>query len=120
MLRHLKNLIELTLYAGISCGVAFFTRLNPAFYYPVLLLRLSILAYCVYVIAVAEGNRHLALVLGGAVFIGWFGGYWDLIEVYLHYDYARIFYYIALIIAIPIIATSLYLQWSYGKNRSSR
>jgi len=80
MLRHLKNANELILYASISCGAAFIGRLYPAFYFPILLLRLGIAGYCLYVIAGAEGNRDFAILLGGALFLGLVGGYWDLIQ----------------------------------------
>ncbi len=85
-MRHLKNANELVLYACISCAAAFISRLLPALFFPILLLRLAIFLYCVYVVANLEKNRELALVIGSALFIGMIGGYWDLIEVYLKYD----------------------------------
>lgn len=89
-MRHLKNANELVLYAAISCGAAFIGRLFPALYFPILLLRLAIFLYCIYVIAKLESNRELALILGTALFIGMIGGYWDLIEIWLRYDLAAI------------------------------
>lgn len=85
-MRHLKNTNELVLYAAVSCGVAFIGRLVPALYFPILLLRLAIFLYCIYVIATLEKNRELAMILGTSLFIGMLGGYWDLIEVWLRYD----------------------------------
>lgn len=85
MLRHLKNANELVLYASISCGAAYLARLNPPFHFPILLLRVATLGYCGYVIACAEGNKDLAIVIGGAMLIGMIGGYWDLIEVHSRY-----------------------------------
>lgn len=85
-MRHLKNANELVLYAAISCGAAFIGRLFPALYFPILLLRLAIFLYCLYVIATLERNRELAMILGSALFIGMIGGYWDLIEIWLRYD----------------------------------
>lgn len=85
MLRHVKNINELVLYASISCGLAYTARLNPAFQFPILLLRLGTLGYCGYVIAIAENNKDLAIVVGGAILIGTIGGYWDLIEVHTKY-----------------------------------
>lgn len=89
-MRHLKNANELILYAAISCGAAFIGRLFPALYFPILLLRLAIFLYCLYVIATLERNRELAMILGSALLIGMVGGYWDLIEVWLRYDLAAI------------------------------
>lgn len=89
-MRHLKNANELVLYAAISCGVAFIGRLFPALYFPILLLRLAIFLYCLYVIAVLERNRELAMILGSALFIGMIGGYWDLLEIWLRYDLSAI------------------------------
>ncbi len=89
-MRHLKNANELVLYAAISCGAAFVGRLFPALYFPILLLRLAIFLYCVYVVASLEKNRELALIIGSSLFIGMIGGYWDLIEIWLHYDLAAI------------------------------
>ena len=85
MLRHLKNTNELVLYASISCGAAYLARLNPPFGFPILLLRLGVLGYCGYAIAITEGNKELAILLGGAMLIGCIGGYWDLIEVHQKY-----------------------------------
>jgi CDP-diglyceride synthetase len=89
-MRHLKNLNELVLYASVSCGCAFVGRLFPALYFPVLLLRLAIFLYCAYVIANLEQNKELTLILGSAILIGMIGGYWDLIEVWLRYDFNSI------------------------------
>lgn len=90
MLRHLKNSQELVLYASVSCGMAFLGRLLPAFYFPILLLRLGILFYCLFIIFKAEGNKELALIIGASLFIGMVGGYWDLIEIWLRYDLSTI------------------------------
>jgi hypothetical protein len=120
MLRHLKNINELVLYAGLSCLVAFLTRLNPMFFFPVLMLRISILSYCIYIIAGAEGNTAIACIISTAVIVGWIGGYWDLIEVYLHWNSTEIIKNIMLVMAIPILCFALYLQWNYGKNPSRR
>jgi hypothetical protein len=90
IMRHLKNINELVLYAVISCGVAFIGRLVPAFYFPILLLRLAIFLYCLYVIASLEKNRELAIIIGTSLFVGILGGYWDLIEIWLRYDLSAI------------------------------
>jgi hypothetical protein len=90
MLRHLKNLNELVLYASFSCGAAYVGRLVPAFYFPILLLRLSIFLYCLYVIASLEKNKELAIILGGALLVGMIGGYWDYIELLIKFDFPKI------------------------------
>jgi hypothetical protein len=120
MLRHLRNATELSLYAGFSCSSAFLVRLHPSLFFPVLLLRLAILGYCWYVIAKAEGNKELATVLGAAVTLGWIGGYWDFIEVYLNYDQQTIIFWLTVMILVPIASFALYLQWNNGKNKENR
>lgn len=107
MLRHLKNLNELILYASISCGAAFLSRLFPAFLFPILLLRLGILAYCLYVIATIEKNREFAVILGGAIFIGAIGGYWDYLEIYIRYNQGIIAKLLSLLTFVFLASTGL-------------
>ncbi len=115
-MRHLKNANELVLYAAISCGAAFIGRLFPALYFPILLLRLAIFLYCVYVIASLEKNRELALIIGSALFIGMIGGYWDLIEIWLRYDLGAI----AQLITITLLfIASLFGLFIYMKNNAT-
>lgn len=90
MLRHLRNSQELVLYASISCGASYIGRLLPPFYFPILLLRLGIFAYCFYVVANLEKNKEFAIVLGGALFIGMIGGYWDYLELLIKYDSPKV------------------------------
>jgi hypothetical protein len=115
MIRHLKNFNELVLYASISCGLAFFARVNPTFYYPVLLLRIAVLAYCFYVIYNIEANKIFGILLGSSVFLGLIGGYWDLIELHLRFNQSKILSNAVLIIAAPFIFSGLWLQWHQGK-----
>ena len=110
MLRHLKNANELVIYASISCGAAFIGRIFPAFYFPILLLRLGISGYCLYIIAGTEGNKELAIILGGALFIGMLGGYWDLMEVWLRYDSHRIVSTVMLVGCVLLIALGIVLH----------
>ena len=98
MLRHLKNFNELCLYASISCGLAFFARLNPAFFLPILLLRLCILIYSFFIIGRIEDNRIFGYCLGASIFVGLVGGYWDVIELNLAYNQQQIINIIALIL----------------------
>ncbi len=115
-MRHLKNANELVLYAAISCGAAFIGRLFPALYFPILLLRLAIFLYCLYVIATLERNRELAMILGSALFIGMIGGYWDLIEIWFRYDLAAI----AQLITITLLfIASLLGLFIYVKNNAT-
>lgn len=120
MLRHLKNSIELVLYAGASCGVAFFARLFPAFYYPDLLLRIGVFLYCLIVIFHAEGNRLFAALLGASIFLGLVGGYWDLIEVFLNFDADRITGMLSLLLGIVIAGLFVYYQWVLTNGRSRK
>jgi hypothetical protein len=110
MLRHLKNANELILYASISCGAAFIGRMYPAFYFPILLLRLGVAGYCLYVIAGAEGNRDFAILLGGALFLGMIGGYWDVIEIHLRYNSEKIVSSVMLVTCVLLIAFGLILH----------
>lgn len=110
MLRHLKNANELVLYASISCGAAFIGRVFPAFYFPILLIRLAIFGYCVYIIAHTEGNKELAVILGGSLFIGLIGGYWDLIEVYLRFDSGQILTIVSLVFLAVLGALLVVVQ----------
>jgi hypothetical protein len=109
-MRHLKNINELILYASISCGASFVGRLLPALYFPILLLRLGIFLYCAYVIAKLEGNRETAYIIGGSLFIGMIGGYWDLIEVYLRFNLEAIAALTTMTIAFLIAVGGLILQ----------
>jgi len=120
MLRHLKNANELILYASISCGAAFIGRIYPAFYFPILLLRLAITGYCFYIIAGTEGNKELAVLLGSAIFLGLVGGYWDLIEVYLRFDSARIVSTLMLGLCVLLTAFGIILHIKTNGKTSKR
>jgi hypothetical protein len=115
MLRHLKNANELVIYASISCGAAFTGRMFPAFYFPILLLRLAIFGYCIYVIGFTEKNKELAVIIGGALFIGMAGGYWDLIEVYLRYDLAKILNTITFVLLFLLFVSAVIMKVHHGK-----
>ena len=85
MIRHLKNFNELVIYASLSTGLAFFVRYHPSFYFPVLLLRIAVVAYALFVISNIEQNRAFAYALITAMTLGLIGGYWDWIELnFLH------------------------------------
>ena len=115
MLRHLKNFNELVLYASISCGLSFFVRLNPSFFYAVLLLRLCVLGYAFYIIAGIEDNRVFGICLGSAVLVGLVGGNWDWLELQLKYNQSSIISNTLLLAIIPIIAFILWQQWGGKK-----
>lgn len=111
MLRHLKNFNELVLYASISCGLSFFARLNPSFFYAVLLLRLCVLGYAFYIIAGIEDNRVFGVCLGASVLVGLVGGNWDWLELQLKYNQSHLISTALLIAIFPVIAIVLYQQW---------
>lgn len=121
MLRHLRNSQELILYASISCGAAYVGRLLPPFYFPILLLRLGIFAYCIYVIGNLEKNREFAIILGGALFIGMIGGYWDYLELLIKYDSSKVITSLssALLLAL-VICTAIYQVRSNGREASKK
>lgn len=110
MLRHLRNSQELVLYASISAGAAFLGRILPPFYFPILLLRLGIFAYCFFIIVKAEGNRELGIILSSAIFLGMVGGYWDLIEIYLRYDLQRIVTTFTAVVVFSVVGILVTLQ----------
>lgn len=117
MLRHLKNANELVLYASLSCGAAFLGRILSPFYFPLLLLRLGIFAYCFFIIVKAEGNKELGIILGSAIFLGMLGGYWDLIEIYLRYDLQRIMTGFTAVVVFIVVGMLVTLQvQSNGKS----
>jgi hypothetical protein len=120
MLRHLKNANELVLYASLSCLAAFIGRLFPAFYFPILLLRLGMFGYCFYIIAHTEGNRELAIILGGSILIGLIGGYWDLIEVYLRYKQSEIGLIITLLFIAVIGGLVIIVKRQGGQDGTTR
>jgi hypothetical protein len=110
MLRHLKNLNELTLYAALSCASSFLARINPEFFYPILLLRLSILAYCWYVIVVLESNRAFGWLLGSAILIGLLGGNWDAIELTLEFDTQKLVSNLLLVLGAILLAAVVFVS----------
>jgi hypothetical protein len=112
MLRHLQNLNELVIYASISCGAAFFARIFPAFHYPILLVRIGLIGYCIYVIAWTEGNKVLAILLSGALILGMLGGNWDWLEIYLSFNQDSIGRYVSIAICIPLAILGMVI---YGK-----
>ncbi|MFM6024714.1 MAG: hypothetical protein ACKPER_17610 [Dolichospermum sp.] len=117
MLRHLKNFNELTLYASISCGLSFFVRLNPSFFWCVLLLRLCVLAYSFYIIAGIEDNRVLGICLGASVLVGLIGGNWDWVELQFKYNQSQIISTALMMIILPLVAAILYFQYSQGSKK---
>lgn len=114
MIRHFRNFVEISLYAGISCGVAFLVRLNPALFYPILILRIGILLYCWFVIAEVERNRVFGLILGAAVLIGWVGGYWDYFELYFHYNLSEIIGTATALLVFVVVVCSIWIHWNNG------
>ena len=111
MLRHLKNFNELCLYASISCGISFFSRINPSFFLPTILLRLCILIYAFLIIGKTENNRIFGYCLGSAILLGTLGAYWDLIELLLTYNQPEIVSFSSLFLAILGIGYFGYLQY---------
>lgn len=94
-------------------------RLFPALHFPILLLRLGLFLYCAYVIALLEQNRETALILGSAIFIGLIGGYWDLIEVWLRYDFSSIAQLITITLLFIAALLGIYV-WSKGNGKASQ
>lgn len=115
MFRHLKNINELVLYSGFSCGLAFLVRLQPAFFFPVLILRLAFLAYCAYVVSVVEGQKELGIILASSLIIGWVGGYWDYFELVWAFNQSEVIGSLSILIALAAFSFMLIIHWNYGR-----
>lgn len=115
MLRHLKNINELIIYSAISCGLSWFSRLNPTFFYVVMLSRLSVLAYCVYIISGIEGNKVFSYCLGASLLLGIIGGYWDVIEINLKFNAVSIVSNGLIILVVALIASMLFVGYKGRK-----
>lgn len=114
MLIHIKNINELVFYAGISCLIAFATRFYPIFFLPVLLLRICLLIYCIYLAFSVKYRNHIAGIIAIAMVIGWIGGYWDLIELYLRFNSAEFVKNLMLMSVLPIILFTVYLKSNHN------
>jgi hypothetical protein len=117
MLRHLKNINELIIYSAISCGLSWFSRLNPTFFYVVLLGRLSVLAYCFYIVSGIEGNKIFSYCLGAALMLGIIGGYWDWIEIQLRFNSISIISNGLIILAFLVVGIALFLGYFKGDKK---
>ena len=117
MVRHLKNFNELVIYASLSTGLAFFVRLHPSFFFPVLLLRLSVVAYALFILGNIEHNKAFAYALIASMGLGLIGGYWDLIELNFTYNQAQL---IALSSIISALSLGLIAVIILRKNESPK
>jgi hypothetical protein len=117
MLRHLKNFNELVLYAAISCGLSFFVRLNPSFFWCVLLLRLCVLGYSFYIIAGIEDDKVFGICLGASVLMGLIGGNWDWIELQFKYNQSQIINTSLIVIILLIVSGGLFFHYSQGSEK---
>lgn len=115
MLRHLKNINELVIYTAISCGLSWFSRLNPSFFYVVLLARLSVLAYCIYIISGVEGNKIFSYCLGASLLLGIIGGYWDWVEIQMRFNSVSIISNSLTILIFLLIGIMLFVGYKGGK-----
>ena len=79
-----------------------------------LLLRLSLLAYAIYVVGNIQANKPFAFCLLAALFLGWIGGYFDLLELQLTYNQAEFLAAASLILGGIIAAIAVVLL--RGKN----
>ena len=118
MLRHLKNANELVLYASLSCGAGFLARLVPAFWVPIMLLRLGICAYCFIILYRAEGQKELAILIGSALSLGYLGANLDLLEIVVRYDLRTLVARVTTVLVFGALAGVGYLQFAQGKNDS--
>lgn len=115
MLRHLKNINELIIYSAISCGLSWFSRLNPTFFYVVMMARLSVLAYCFYIVSGLEGNKVFSYCLGAALVLGIVGGYWDVIEIQLRFNAVSIVSNGLIILVVMLIGSMLFVSYKGRK-----
>ncbi len=115
MLRHLKNINELIIYSAASCGLSWFSRLNPTFFYVVMLARLSVLAYCIYIVSGLEGNKIFSYCLGASLLLGMLGGYWDVIEIQLRFNAVSIISNGLIILVVMLIGIMLFVGYKGKK-----
>jgi hypothetical protein len=115
MLRHLKNINELIIYSAISCGLSWFSRLNPTFFYVVMMARLSVLAYCFYIVSGLEGNKIFSYCLGASLLLGMLGGYWDVIEIQLRFNAVSIVSNGLIILVVMLIGSMLFVGYKGRK-----
>ena len=115
MLRHLKNINELVIYSAISCGLSWFSRLNPTFFYVILLARLSVLAYCFYVISGIENNKIFSYCLAASLLLGIIGGYWDWIEIQMRFNSIYIVTNGLVVLVFFLIGIMLFVSYKGGK-----
>ena len=118
MLRHLKNANELVLYASLSCGAGFFARLVPAFWVPIMLLRLGVFAYCFIVLFRAEGQKELAILIGSALAIGFIGANLDLLEIVVRYDLQTLVARVTTVLVFGALASVGYYQFKTDNKRN--
>ena len=118
MIRHLKNFNELIVYASLSTGLAFFVRFHPNFYFPLLLLRVAVVAYALFVISNIEQNRAFAYALISAMLLGAIGGNWDWIELNFIYNQAQLIILSSIVSALSVgLIAVILLRGSNGSKR---
>lgn len=118
MLRHLKNINELIIYSAISCGLSWFSRLNPTFFYVVLLGRLAVLSYCFYIISGIEGNKIFSYCLGASLLLGIIGGYWDYLEIQFRFNSIYIVSNGLVVLVVLLIGIMLFVGYSKGGKKA--
>lgn len=118
MFRHLKNSQELVLYASLSCGAGFLARLIPAFYIPIMLLRVGFFAYCFIVLFRAEGQKELAILIGSALALGFIGANLDLLEVIVRYDLQALVARVTTVLVFGALAGFGYYQFKTDNKRN--
>lgn len=113
---NLKNLTEFILWAGGSCAIGFFTRLNPGFLFPVLMLRVGYTLYMMYMILNAKKRsmKFAYIFTGSGVTFGAVGSYWDYFEVLLKFNQGEIVYKVTV---FCIVATAFFVlnHWRLSK-----
>jgi hypothetical protein len=107
MIRHLKNINELIVYASVSCGCAFLVRLIPSFLIPVFLLGFSTAVYYLFIVGIAEKNRLVACVIVGALIVGFLGGNIDYLEIFLRYNTALIGRWVSIIATLILLVIGM-------------
>ena len=118
MIRHLKNFNELVVYASLSTGLAFFVRLHPAFFFPLLLLRIAIIMYAIFIIGNIEHNKAFASALIAAILLGIIGGNWDWIELNFIYNQAQLIILSSIVSALSVgLIAVILLRGSNGSKR---
>ena len=106
----LKNVNTLVLCSSFSCTLTFLVRLQPELYWPVVMLEVSLVLYCLHE---SLNSVFFRLIVAGLVF-GVVCGNSDYLELLFKFDSERIISTITTIVisVLMILCLILLIVWS--------